>query len=519
MYNLLVSFENACREKPSVIFLLALVINSVAFLLSHNYLDGDTHTRTLMAIKWLNSPFFVYTPNDVTWVFGPLHCYLNAAALTLWNDPPLVPRLLSLILTSLTIFPLYYSVKLEFGSRAAFYSAISCCFCTLFIHPAAIAASEGINLLLLFSALYYGLSYRNSGRWTELIFSAGFALASTMMRYDSWPLITMLAVLLLWDALRAKNVDVSRSRTTNVSKAVVFGFISHSFPIMWLLSQWLLFGHPLSMAVNSLDVPVINQSIQEMGRMSLTLYHLAFMPAIMLLCIPLPFAAAGLYGLIKSIKSRQYSVLFWLLTAFTVYYLVTFVLTLSRFPLARFITLPTIFLSCFSGVGIVYWLDKATESVKRRVIPIALAFAIVTPVGLSFFSKPSENWLAEKLRAVSPLTNPPDYYFETLTECERLLQEDSQLVLDTRNYNHRLLYIDLYDYNEQIKWKWPSGDSIESFVQQHQPELILRAKFPRLDKSIFDTPFDSDSAAVGGVPYRLAFSSGIYNIYSLDSRK
>ncbi len=517
MTDLIIRVEETWREKPYGIFLLALAVNSVAFLLSHNYLDGDTHTRTLMAVKWMQSPFFIHVPNDVTWVFGPLHCYLNSAALALWYDPPLVPRLLSLILTTLTIFPLYHSIRLEFGSRVAFYSAISCCFCTLFIHPAAIAASEGINLLLIFSTLYFFLGYRRTGRWVDLLYTAGFALAATMMRFDSWPLVTMLAILLLWESLRKSGEVASSPQIVGISKALVFGLVSHSFAITWLMSQWLILGHPMSMAVNSLDVPVINESVHELGRMGLTLYHLAFMPGIMLLCIPLPFGIAAVFGLFRTIKARHNSMLLWLLIAFTVYYLMTFVITLSRFPLARFITIPTVLLTCFSGVGIVYWLDRSSPATKRWIIPLALIMAVALPVGLGFFSKPSENWAAEKLRAISPLTNPPDYYFETLAECEKYLEAGKRLVLDTRNYNHRLLFVDLIHYSNQIDYKWPSGDSLVNFVRSRQPELILRATYPRLDRTIFEGPVGAQVTEVGGVPYRLTFISGIYSLYLLDN--
>lgn len=517
MISTIIRIEETWREKPYGIFLLALAVNSIAFLLSHNYLDGDTHTRTLMAVKWMQSPFFIHVPNDVTWVFGPLHCYLNAAAPTIWYDPPLVPRLLSLMMTSLTIFPLYHSVRLEFGSRVAFYSAVSCCLCTLFIHPAAIAASEGINLLLIFSTLYFFIGYRRTGRWVDLLYAAGFALAATMMRFDSWPLVTMLAVLLLWESWRTGGKVANSSRITGVSQAVLFGLVSHSFAITWLMSQWLILGHPMSMAVNSLDVPMINQSIHELGWMGLTLYHLAFMPAIMLLCIPLPFGIAAVFGLFKTIKARQNTMLLWLLIAFTVYYLMTFVVTLSRFPLARFITLPTILLTCFSGIGIVYWLDRYSMAAKRWIIPISLILAVALPVGLGFFSKPSENWTAEKLRAISPITNPPDYYFETLTQCEKYLETGRRLVLDTRNYNHRLLFVDLIHYSSQIDYRWPSGDSLVNFVRFRQPELILRTKYPRLDRSIFSAPFGAQVDTVGSLPYRLEFSSGIYSIYSRET--
>ena len=91
MTDLIAAAERRWQDKPWVLVLLAFLINGIALALSHNYLDGDTHTRALHALLWLKHPFFIYIPNDVTWVFGPLHCYLNAAALSVWNNP-LIPH-------------------------------------------------------------------------------------------------------------------------------------------------------------------------------------------------------------------------------------------------------------------------------------------------------------------------------------------------------------------------------------------------------------------------------------------
>ncbi|MBK7092870.1 MAG: hypothetical protein IPH59_14320 [bacterium] len=141
---------------------------------------------------------------------------------------------------------------------------------------------------------------------------------------------------------------------------------------------------------------------------------------------------------------------------------------------------------------------------------------IATPVILGFFSRPSENAIAEKLRAVSPLTNPPDFYFETLRECEVLLRSGERLVLDTRNYYHRLLYLDLYDYSDSIDCNWPSPDSLLSFIRSRQPDYLLRADYPNTDKGVFDTRCGSEFTNSGGVLYRLRHRAGVYAIYERD---
>ncbi|MBK7092871.1 MAG: glycosyltransferase family 39 protein [bacterium] len=358
-------FEEHFQNRPSLIFLLALAINTIAYLLSHNYIDGDTHSRTIMALNWLKSPFFIYGPNDVTWVFAPLHCYLNAAIISIWHEPTVSPRILSLVLTSLTIFPLYHSVRFEFGVRAAFYSALACCFCTLFIHPAAIAASEGINLFLVFCSIYFFLLYRHSASWRNLFLSAILGMVATMMRYDSGPLISMMTILLVIYAFKDSANQHGTSRTNAVIKAITFGLISHSFALMWVIAQWVNLGHPFHMTVDSLDVNVIKHHLANRGWFGLILYQTAFLPGVMLLSIPFPAFLASAVGLFQTLKKRHFPLLFWLLNAMVIYYLVTFVLTLARYPLARFVTLPTVLFLCFSGIGVSFLVDRLSERTRN----------------------------------------------------------------------------------------------------------------------------------------------------------
>jgi hypothetical protein len=513
MTDLITATERRWQDKPWVLVLLAFLINGVALALSHNYLDGDTHTRTFMALQWLKHPFFIYIPNDVTWVFGPLHCYLNAAALSVWNNALITTRLVSMILTSLTIWPLYHSVRIVFSERAAFYSALFCCFCTLFIHPAAIAASEGINLFFIFTAIYFFLQYRASSGWRDLLLSAGAILAATMMRYDSWPLTSMLALLLLIHAfMEAGKPDVS-AKGAAIIKALAFGLISHGFILMWLLAQWIVFKDPLHMMAIEADAPEIAKHMSQVGLLGVVMYHLSFLPVVMFLSAPVAFVAS-VVGFYRGVKSRQFSVFFWLLAVMVVYYLLTFVISLSRYPLARFTTIPAVIFLCFSGVGMVYVLER--WPIFRRVIPVLALITILVPIGLGFFSHPSENAIAEKLRAISPVTNPPTYYFDFVDDCRKTLASGNRLLLDARNYNHRLLYLDLYQYRDQIDYYWPSTDSLLSFIGATHPPFVVRTDFPRPDKPIFDTANGSASIAAAGLEYHLLARRGIYCLYATE---
>ncbi|MCK4857899.1 MAG: glycosyltransferase family 39 protein, partial [candidate division Zixibacteria bacterium] len=272
------------RRQPVYLFLLALAINGIALALSQNYLDGDAHTRTYMALQWLKSPFFIYQPNEITWVFGPLHCYLNALILSVWNNPTLAPRLLSLVLTTLTIFPFYHSVRIVFSRREAFYTTLLFCFYTLFIHPAAIAVGEGINLLLVFLSIWLFLRCRESGNRRDLFLCALTLMLASAMRYESWLLPPFFVLLFLFHRY-ARAADM---RTLPFLHLGAFALLSHAFILMWMISCWATWGDPVYFLHYSgnLDMPVIAAKIEQSGILKLMLYNLAFLPAVMLLSFP-----------------------------------------------------------------------------------------------------------------------------------------------------------------------------------------------------------------------------------------
>ena len=217
---------------------------------------------------------------------------------------------------------------------------------------------------------------------------------------------------------------------------------------------------------------------------------------------------------IASPLQHLYVYFFWFFAVMVAYYLFTFVISLSCYPLARYTTIPAVIFLCFSGVGVSYLLDRYFTQAKRRLASLFIAATILIPIALGFFSHPSENAIAEKLRAISPLTNPPTYYFDFVADCRKTLADGSRLLLDTRNYNHRLLYLDLYEYHNQIDYYWPSTDSLLGFIERTHPPLLVRTDLPRPDKPIFDTANGSVSITAGGVKYHLLARQGIYCLYA-----
>lgn len=507
------------RRQPFYLFLLALLINATALILSHNYLDGDTHTRTYMALQWLEQPFFISHPNDITWVFGPLHCYLNALALWVWNDPTLSPRLLSLLLTSLTIFPLYHSVRLAFGSREAFYSTLLFCFYTLFIHPAAIAASEGINLLLVFLSIWCFLRWRESKNWGDLLLAAMSVMLATSMRYESWLLAPFFGLLIVWPLRRGLLPGAGSNLTRQWSQFLSFTLISHGFILLWTIACWIKWGDPLYFTHYSgnLDAPTIAKRLEEAGALKIIAYNLAFLPVVMALSSPVTTLLVAAVGFVRALRHNLRNIFVLLFGIYLVFHLVVFVFSFERYPLARFMTIPAALFLAFTGAGIVALSARLMKKAARALTIILVVCAVVNVIGLSFFSQPSDNGIAEKLRAVSPLTNPPDYFLETASFCTNALVDNpaAQLVVDHRNFNDRLLYLDLYGHRRQIHVAWSSNEQLARFIKSQQPRYVLHTRYPRNNHELFELTSDGRRALIAEQPYHRLFTSGIFTVYEL----
>jgi len=508
------------RNGPLIPYLLALFIGAVALALSDNYVDGDAHTRTYMALQWLKNPFFINAPNQVTWVFGPLHCYLNALVLWIWHNPPLATRVLSLVLTTLTIFPLFYSVEKAFGRREAFYTSLLFCFYTLFIHPAAIAASEGINLLFVFTSICFYLYYHQSGKTSHLLLSALAVLLASMMRYESWLLAPFFTLLLMRDnfAFHFKKVTYARYRP-RWWRVVLYGLISGSFIVIWIGSCLIEFGDPVHFLHYSgnLDAPVIAKKLQESGALKLMVYNLAFLPGVMFLSFPFTSFLLALGGAFSIIRQNRNNIFLWLFGLFLLFYLVIFVFSFERFPLARFTTVPGAIFFCFIGTGLVRFLTH----VKTRLVPIIMATLLIVSAAnmaiLGTYNTPSEQPIAEKLRAVSPITRQPDYFYETAAYCNNQLSVGSDLVLDCRNYNDRLLYLSLYQHFDKINHHWRDNKHLTEFISDNRQKFVLHTKYPRRNHEVFLLSDDGVNALIGGVSYIRAASFGIFTLYQLKT--
>ncbi|MGB0915011.1 MAG: glycosyltransferase family 39 protein [Crocinitomicaceae bacterium] len=201
---------------------LSAIVVKLLLLPFAQTVDADAVSRVHLSVDWLNNPEWIKTS-----VWSPLHFYLNGLGLMLWNDSVITPKLINILLSSLSILPFFYFTRREFNSRGAFIASIFFAVSPILFRNSFMALSETPYLLLLLLTLNLiskGLREDN----TKSVLLAGLTITLACgFRYEAWLLAFLFGLIILF---------------TNWRKAFGYGLISLVFPIIWMASNYVTTG-------------------------------------------------------------------------------------------------------------------------------------------------------------------------------------------------------------------------------------------------------------------------------------
>ncbi len=206
-----------------IIILLAIFLRLLALFISDNF-HGIAAGKIIEAKRLIGHP-----DNFSAWIapaHGPVHMYLIALAIKLFDDSLFVPRLLSLLMGIGLLIPYYWFIKLSFNDEVAIITTFIIAFFPLHIIHSVLSTAETTFLFFLFAGLFFFLKYRQTRNVTELIFSAGLLAVSSMCRFEGGLFIIMLSFFLV----------------KNWKRMMLFLIIACILPIFWLIANFLLFG-------------------------------------------------------------------------------------------------------------------------------------------------------------------------------------------------------------------------------------------------------------------------------------
>ena len=231
---------NKFFQKPDNRNVLAIVLLSFIvrlFILPWSQtVHADAVSRVFLALDWLSNPHYI---TDGYW--GPLHHYLNAFFLWLFPGWIIGPKVLNIILASLTVVPLYgFTMSLFNNRRGAVFVALIYVFCPIVMRISFQSLAGVSYAFFIVTSMYFlaqGLKKNGNLTFAAL---AGFAITlAAATRYEAWVIIatfTLVAVLFKqWKF------------------TTVFWLFAMIFPGTWMIGNQLEFGDFLY-SVNQNDV-------------------------------------------------------------------------------------------------------------------------------------------------------------------------------------------------------------------------------------------------------------------------
>jgi len=217
---------------PIYLFLLVFTIRFGLFLISDEA-GGDAIARVVMASNISNHHMWLFAG-----VWQPLPFYLIAGALTIYNDPNMVPRFLSLLYGSFIVFPFYHLVKREFDTIVAVFSVFFMAFYINHIFLSLSSFAESLLILLMVSTLYFLFSYLNdTSNRRALIYASIFLALGCMTRPEAWLIIGALGAVLVINGISNKRPILS-----SLYDGIFFSIIPVICISIWLMSSYIILG-------------------------------------------------------------------------------------------------------------------------------------------------------------------------------------------------------------------------------------------------------------------------------------
>lgn len=293
----------------AILFLIILagLIRLVVLIHSDNFEGTIAADITIRAMRILECPNFIFNLD-----YSPfLHTYLIAALLWIKNDPIVIPRLLSLILGAVMIYPFSRLVELLFGRAIAILSAFIVAIYPLHIMQSVVSTSEMPYLFFLFSALYFIFRYIAKGKKMPYLIAGAILLnLASMVRLEGWIFIPLLALLLF------------RERRAHL---IVFLLIASIFPVIWLALSYYKFHNPFIYFVVQPSYAKVEVTFHKMHHYTdvITSRDKALIwPAILDKTLPPYIFALGCLGIAVSVvkkRGRHLILFFAVLSAFLLY--------------------------------------------------------------------------------------------------------------------------------------------------------------------------------------------------------
>jgi 4-amino-4-deoxy-L-arabinose transferase-like glycosyltransferase len=281
-------------KKLNIFLLVAAVFIFKLILLPFSETtDADAVTRIFLSIKWLDNPHWIMTD-----VWAPFHYYLNAFSLSIWDNRVIMPKLVQVTISCLTLLPFYFFVKREFNEKGAFFATLFLAFCPILFRTSFMSLSNApflFFLALAINEISKGLEFKKN---SSFIFAGLFLTLSSGFRYESWLIIAIFTGLLFV--------------YKKPKQAFILGAFASLFPLSWMYSNYVETGNALYSINGNYKWTHVIMGVNEDINWKEYIKRLVFFPYSWLLLVGVPTGIIILKNGWKTFTIKNQKQLFWL---------------------------------------------------------------------------------------------------------------------------------------------------------------------------------------------------------------
>ncbi|MSP12513.1 MAG: phospholipid carrier-dependent glycosyltransferase [Chloroflexi bacterium] len=222
-----------------LVILSKLILQILFYYSGFEALTADEFSRTALAASWAQHPTGRWSG-----VWLPFHIYLLGIALRFWWDLLWVPRIITLILGSISIILMYQFAKELFGKASiALVGAILLALNPVHFWLSGTALAEIPQVTLILAAMLTFVRYLKAENKRYVYASAALLAVATGFRYESWMISIVFSLILAGKAIfqfRNGKIDLRE-----VIVLLIAAGIPWIFPMIWIVGNYHKTGNPL----------------------------------------------------------------------------------------------------------------------------------------------------------------------------------------------------------------------------------------------------------------------------------
>ena len=185
-----------------IILLMAFAVRLLWFFSTDNIGYGDAAARLNITQMWLYSywqlpqvDYMKILNPSLDWL--PLHFYLMGSVSYIFHDMVYAPRLFTLLISTLSLIPLYKLCLLKYNQTTALIATAILAFYGMHICLSGLILSESFYIFFLLCCYYFIERYRSEDDDRKWITWIGLSLfACCLLRYEGWVFAPLVIVIL-----------------------------------------------------------------------------------------------------------------------------------------------------------------------------------------------------------------------------------------------------------------------------------------------------------------------------------